>query len=153
MENRPDSTDSQLFESIGNLCMCANLRRASRVITALYDAFLQPSGLLATQFIVLGALGAQPSIALTPLAEKLGMDPTTLARNLKPLERDGLVQILTGTDRRQRVLKLTDQGLDRFMQAVPQWEQAQAAVIDQIGADRARVMLADWSELVAGASQ
>ncbi|MBI1257842.1 MAG: MarR family transcriptional regulator [Chloroflexi bacterium] len=144
--------DQQLLDRIGSLCMCANLRRASRVITALYDQYLQPSGLLATQFILLGALGAQPSIAVTPLAEKLGMDPTTLARNLKPLERDGLVQIATGSDRRQRILKLTDQGRNTFIQAVPLWEQAQAAVIDQIGTERAQIMLADWSDLVAVAN-
>src|SRR5262249_40351009 len=113
MENQQPSSDhQQLLNRIGHTCMCANLRRASRMITAFYDQVLQPSGLLATQFIVLGAIGAQPAIALTPLADRLGMDPTTLARNLKPLERDGLVQILTGSDRRQRVLKLTDQGLE-----------------------------------------
>src|SRR3954463_5640103 len=97
-QNRPAETEK--FERIGDLCLCANLRRASRMITTLYDTFLQPSGVATTQFILLAALGGQTSIALTPLADKLGMDSTTLARNLKPLERDGLVQIFAGADRR-----------------------------------------------------
>jgi DNA-binding MarR family transcriptional regulator len=153
METTPHPPESVQLARIGSLCMCANLRRASRAITALYDTFLQPSGLPTTQFILLCALGAQPSIALTPLAERLGMDPTTLARNLKPLERDGLVQILPGADRRTRILALTRRGADTLARALPLWEQAQAAVISQLGEDRAHVMLAEWSEIVSLASK
>ncbi|HVU11774.1 MAG TPA: MarR family transcriptional regulator [Phototrophicaceae bacterium] len=147
MDTEANQLDPEKIARIGDLCMCANLRRASRMVTAIYDTYLQPSGLLATQFILLASLGAQPSIALTPLAEKLGMDPTTLARNLKPLERDGLVEIFAGTDRRVRVLRLTDQGTAALRRALPLWEQAQAAVIRQVGEDRARLMLADWADL------
>lgn len=139
--------DTEQFGRIASLCTCANVRRAARAVTNLYDVFLQPSGLLATQFLLLVGLGAQPSITLTPLAERLGMDPTTLARNLKPLERDGLIQIVPGLDRRTRVLRLTDQGAERLAVARPYWEQAQACVIGQIGGDRWRTMLGDWSEL------
>ncbi len=146
---QPSPEQVQQLERIGSLCLCANLRRASRAITSLYDQFLQPSGLLATQFILLAALGGQAAIALTPLSEKLGMDPTTLARNLKPLERDGLVQILSGADRRTRVLSLTPRGQDRLALALPLWAQAQTAVISQLGAERAQIMLGDWLDIVS----
>ena len=132
------------FDRIGTQCACANLRKASRALTNVYDEFLQPSALLATQFQLLSAIGAS-SVAISPLAEALGMDPTTLARNLKPLERDGLVKISTGTDRRTRMLALTDSGLNRLAQAIPLWEKAQSWVISRIGKDRLQTMIGDWS--------
>jgi DNA-binding MarR family transcriptional regulator len=141
------------FERLAAICLCTNVRRASRMITKLYDDFLEPSGLLATQFIVLGAISAQPSIALTPLADKLAMDPTTLARNLKPLERDGFIEVLKGTDRRTRVLKITEQGLQTLARAYPFWEKAHTWMVSQIGEERSRNMVSDWAELVTLASK
>lgn len=141
------------FDRIAALCLCTNVRKASRMVTKLYDDFLQPSGLLTTQFIVLGAISAQPEIALTPLADRLGMDPTTLARNLKPLERDGLIEVAKGTDRRTRVLKITEQGLVSIAKAYPYWEQAHSYMINHLGEERSRIMLNDWADLVTLASK
>jgi len=72
-----------------------------------------------------------------------------LARNLKPLVREGLVEISEGKDRRKRMLKLTSLGEETLVKALPLWEQAQAYVIDHIGADRQQAMLRDWADLVA----
>jgi DNA-binding MarR family transcriptional regulator len=72
-----------------------------------------------------------------------------LARNLKPLERDGLVEISVGEDRRARLVKITETGLDALLKALPLWEEAQAWVINHIGEDRWRAMLADWKELAS----
>ena len=141
------------FDRIAAQCLCTNVRKASRMITKLYDDFLQPSGLLTTQFIVLGAISAQPEIALTPLADKLGMDPTTLARNLKPLERDGLIEVAKGVDRRTRVLKITEQGMASIAKAYPYWKQAHTWMISHLGEERSQVMIQDWSDLVALASK
>ena len=110
---------------------------------------MQTSGLLATQFLLLGAIAAHSPIAVTPLAEELVMDPTTLARNLKPLERDGLVEISKGADRRTRMLSITAQGKDALIRALPLWEEAQAWVIGQLGQGRWQRMLGDWSDLVS----
>ncbi len=140
--------DLSQFAQIPTQCTCANLRKTSRVITQLYDEFLAPSGLLATQFALLGAIGTSGSVALTPLAEQLAMDPTTLARNLKPLQCDGLVEISKGTDRRTRILRLTRRGETALVKAFPLWQQANTWVIGQIGAGRQRAMLGDWSNLV-----
>jgi DNA-binding MarR family transcriptional regulator len=139
----------EMFERVGKLCMCANLRQAARIITKIYDEFLQPAGVSSSQFILLGAIGANPSIAVTPLAEQLGMDPTTLARNLKVLERSGWVEVVKGADRRTRVVNLTEQGMAMSARALPFWQQAQAWVIEQIGEERYRTMLGDWSDMAA----
>jgi DNA-binding MarR family transcriptional regulator len=153
MPDRHPKPDLSQFQYVGNQCTCANLRKTSRVITQLYDEFLQPSGLLTTQFLLLGAIGTNSSIALTPLAQQLAMDPTTLARNLKPLQREGLVKISKGSDRRTRILRLTGLGETALVKAFPLWQQAQAWVIGQVGAARQQAMLGDWSDLVAHAQR
>lgn len=154
MTDEISQPDPDVYHRIATLCTNANLRNTARVITQLYDEFLEPSGLLGTQFRLLGAVAANGSIALTPLAEALSLDPTTLARNLKPLERDGLVEVSVGEDdRRMRVVTLTEAGLQALMKAIPLWEEAQAWIIDQLGEDRWRSMLADWAELVSLANK
>ncbi|RIK41292.1 MAG: MarR family transcriptional regulator [Chloroflexi bacterium] len=149
MQNRETQPDRDVYIRMGAICTCSNIRKAARVITQLYDEILHPSGLLATQALLLTAIAAHGSVALTPLAERMAMDRTTLARNLKPLERDGLVEIATGADRRTRVLRLTDRGQEALAKAIPLWEEAQAWVINQLGEERWRAMLGDWAELVS----
>ena len=129
-------------------CTCGNLRKAARVITELYDEFLEPSGLLITQFKLLGAVAAHGAVALSPLAEHLDLDPTTLARNLGPLAREGLVEVFPGEDRRKRLVRITERGQESLEMALPLWENAQAWVIGQLGDERWRGMIGDWANLI-----
>lgn len=129
MPKRPNFTD----------CSCFNLRRAVRRVTQIYDHALAPSGLKATQFSSLAVLaGNAPGegIAMTRLAEKLGMDRTTLTRNLGVLERDGLITVRTGDDPRSRMVALTIAGRTAFDHATPLWAEAQAKLAGHIGADQ-----------------
>src|SRR5713226_7185668 len=84
-------------------CACANLRKATRATTQLYDAMLRPSGLRATQFTLLVATRLIHTAPVTRLAKELGMDRTTLTRNLRLLERQGLIRVRPGRDRRVAV--------------------------------------------------
>jgi DNA-binding MarR family transcriptional regulator len=149
MPNETSQPDQNMYRRIVSSCVNANIRKASRAITQLYDEFLQPSGLLATQFRLLGAVASYGPLALAPLAEELALDPTTLARNLKPLEREGLLEISVGEDRRTRMIKITRKGQNTLMKALPLWEAAQAWVISYLGEDRWQTMLVDWNELSA----
>jgi DNA-binding MarR family transcriptional regulator len=153
MHQQVPQLNQAIFQRVVTLCTCGNLREAARVITQLYDEFLQPSGVSITQFKLLGALAAHDAIALSPLAEQLALDPTTLARNLKPLEREGLVTISVGEDRRTRLVRISEQGRAALAKALPLWEEAQAWVISQIGQERWRAMLGDWATLVSLAHQ
>ena len=71
----------------GKACTCGELRRAARAITLLYDNAFKSSGLLSTQLGVLDVICNTESIRISDLAEKQGMDRTTLTRNLSVLER------------------------------------------------------------------
>lgn len=79
--SQASQANQAIYERVVTLCACGNLRIAARIITQRYDAFLQPSGLLITQFKLLGTLATQSAIALSPLAEGLALDPTTLTHD------------------------------------------------------------------------
>jgi len=74
-----------LRNDVATVCVCRKTRETARKISRLYDDLLQPAGIKATQFTLLAAISVQGDATLTELAESLGMDRTTLSRNLKPL--------------------------------------------------------------------
>jgi len=103
-------SDKELRKKIGRTCACFNLRRAARVVTQRFDQVFRDTLITANQFSILMASYNQEGITLTKLAKALGMERTTLSRNLLLLERKGLVTIATGGDRRQRRIKITQDG-------------------------------------------
>lgn len=140
--------DSRQHDLDVALCTCANLRKATRVITQAFDAALQPAGLKATQFTVLATLARQGDGPLTLLADALVMDRTTLTRNLKPLVRKGLVRIDHEEDQRVRKVVLTDAGRTQFEAALARWKQTQARIQQQLGQDRWSGLLDDLAATV-----
>ncbi len=132
-------------------CTCFNLRKAARAVTQLYDEFLRPSNLRATQFSLLGVLAQAGTMSITHLADMAVMDRTTLKRNLELLEREGLVRIRPGADARVREVSLTQAARERLLAALPYWERAQAHVTSRLGAARTNRFLSDLSAAVAAA--
>jgi DNA-binding MarR family transcriptional regulator len=116
-------------------CACFNLRRASRLVAQVYDRYLLPSGLTNTQFALFAALSKLGPFSITGLAESLGMERTTLTRNLKLVERQGLVGIGPGKDARSRDVRLTDAGKAALEKAMPLWNQAQIRMVKTLGPD------------------
>ncbi len=107
-------------------CFCLHLRRSARQATQFYDDKLRGSGLRTTQFQLLSAIAGMGPTAQQPLADFMGMDRTTLTRNLALLKREGLVLLgKADGDRRERVITLTELGKARLAQALPLWQSAQ----------------------------
>jgi len=122
-------------------CICSTLRRATRAITATYDAALAPSGLRVTQFAVLRTLARLGPLPVTRLAAETALDRSTMGRNLDPLERRGLVRIEVGqADQRERVANLTATGEAAVETALPYWRQAQARVAALVDPSAVRVL-------------
>jgi DNA-binding MarR family transcriptional regulator len=124
-------------------CLCFRARRTARAITRLYEEALRPVGLHAPQLTLLGAVGmaGEDGQTMRRLSEMLAMDLTTLSRNLRPLERDGLVTVgrLEG-DRRVRVVHLTAAGDAMLLRALPLWERAHADVVTALGDTAAQAL-------------
>lgn len=109
-----------------SVCNGTALRKASRRISQLYDAALAPSGIKATQRTILAQVGRSEPTTVGELAEALVMDPGALAHTLKPLERDGLVDIaIDPADRRNRLITLTRRGRAKLAETDALWEKAQ----------------------------
>lgn len=123
------------------LCIGMHVRRASRIITQIYDEALRPLGLQLNQFTLLASIKLLGSTAITRLAEGLFMDQTTLTRNLKPLEKRGLIVITPGEDRRVRVVCLTQEGHMLLDSALPLWEKAQNRITEKFGAQQTQELL------------
>jgi DNA-binding MarR family transcriptional regulator len=126
-------------------CHCLAVRQASRHMTAFYDRFMAPFGLRSTQFSILSVLRRAGPLSINALAAELVMDRTTMGRNIRPLQRGGLVTALVGKDdRRSRQLRLTPRGRARISAARKGWAKAQAGFEAAFGQGRAgelRVLL------------
>jgi len=129
---------------VARTCTYFNVRRAARVLGETYDRALRPFGLKGTQFSVLVATALMEEATVGGLAEAIGADRTTMTRALGPLERDGWIASVSGDDRRERHVHLTDRGEERLADAVGAWDGAQRAVVEALG-DEA------WAGLLAGA--
>jgi DNA-binding MarR family transcriptional regulator len=113
-------------------CACQKARMAARAITRTYDDVLRPSGLRSTQFTILVAASMAGGISLSKLAAMLGLERTTLTRNLVAIEREGLVRVTSVNGRTRNVL-LTSRGAARLDQALPLWDQAQRQLRERLG--------------------
>ena len=142
----------ELDFSVTENCVCFNLRWASRVMTKFFDTELRRHGIRATQSTILIALKAKESWSMADLSEALGIERTTLVRNLKPLQRDGLVTA-DGGGRGGRVeLAITAKGRKQIEKIMPAWRAAQSAAVKTIGEQRWSGILADL-EAAASALQ
>jgi DNA-binding MarR family transcriptional regulator len=133
---------------VASSCAAANIRRASRVVSQLFAQALAPVDLEGTQFTVLIAAGATGGVPLSNLAEVLVMDRTTLSRNLKPLQRRGLVAVEPGEDRRVRLVSLTPAGRELLRRALPLWQRAQERLVTALGRGRFDALFRELHALV-----
>ena len=127
-------------------CMGMRVRRAARVVANHYDKHLKSTGLKGTQFTLLNTIFMNPAANIGKLADILGLDRTTLNRNLKPLEGRGLIRSGSGKDPRTRTLKLTKEGTKILQNALPYWLEAQSGVLETVDHRITRLM-DDLSEL------
>lgn len=123
----------QLADEVAGACACFKVRQAARLLTRIYDHALKGADLRATQFslLVAAALGDAPT--LSHLADILGMERTTLLRNLGPLERRGLIAVSPEGHRRARQVTVTQTGLQTLARALPLWRAAQERLRAMMG--------------------
>jgi DNA-binding MarR family transcriptional regulator len=108
-------------------CAGLNIRLAERRITRFLEARMQEAGLSLAQFGLMIQIAAAGDDTIGALAARLGLDQSTLSRNLRALEGDGLVEIaIVEKDLRRRAVWLTEQGARKLEAALPLWRRAHA---------------------------
>jgi DNA-binding MarR family transcriptional regulator len=130
---QPSDHDPDYMAAAG--CFCLASRQAARKITRLYDSYMQGSGVRATQFTILSQLMLRGEMPIGKLAGLLGMERTTLSRNLTLLEGKGWISISAGEDPRARMIEITTQGRSLVRRGFPYWSKAQAHIGKLLGAD------------------
>lgn len=132
---------TQISDKLSIECALFNMKRADRAISKIYAKHLSPVGLKGTQFTILMVLSNLSDATISMTAELLVMDRTTLTRALKPLERDGLVEVIPGEeDRRIRYVSITTNGRVLLERAIPLWKQAQAEFFKHMGKENWKLM-------------
>ena len=144
---KTEKSDLKKFFDLPALCPAFNIRAASRVITQLFDEILKPTGLQITQFAVLVGVVSLDSPSINQLAKGLVMDRTTLTRNLKPLEKDGLIKITSGDDKRTHFVKITPKGKSAMEKTLPYWEKARTVVSEEFGQKHLDGLLKDLANV------
>lgn len=139
----------ELNFSVHQNCVCFNLRRVARVVTQFFDAEMRRHGIRSTQGSVLAALNITGPSNMAGLSEILGMERTTLLRNLRPLQRDGLVTIEGGGHGARVELSITAKGRKQIEQLAPAWEAAQRKAVQVLGEKRWSALLADLDAVAA----
>jgi DNA-binding MarR family transcriptional regulator len=134
-------------------CAGWNVRLAARRITQFMDHELAATGLSLAQLGLMAAIAATDDDTLGALARRTGLDQSTLSRNLRTLEGEGLIEItMVEQDQRRRAVWLTEGGARRLERAIPIWRKAHARLASRVSPARAR-RLADESEALIKAAQ
>jgi DNA-binding MarR family transcriptional regulator len=128
-------------------CACANLRRAARAVTRLYNRELLSDGIEITQFTLMMTLNEVGEISQGELGEILALDSTSLTRMLKLLKDHGWVQAKEGDDRRFRLFRLSKAGREKFRQCVPHWKHAEEQLRAALGEKTMRGLGAALAEV------
>jgi DNA-binding MarR family transcriptional regulator len=145
--------EMELCREVRAMCACNQLRRATRRITRLYDATLAPTGVKVTQLPILVGLGSAGDLPVTALAEALGLERTTLTRNLAVLEERGLVSVAAAEeDARVRVVSLTEEGARVLAGALAAWNDVQDTVQARFGDQRLRTLYEELDALTSAVS-
>lgn len=132
------------------LCLCTNLRRAARGVSKHYDAALQGCGITAAQYSLLRHLQRLEQPSISSLAQAVGLERSTLGRNLRVLEGEGLITLAEGNDLRNRVVLLTELGLARLDLAQPLWALAQQRLVERLGEDNNEALIKLLDQLSRG---
>jgi len=127
-------------------CAGWNSRMAARRITQFLDREIAASGLTVAKIGLLSQIAVISDDTLGALAQRSGLEQSTLSRNLRTLEGEGLIEVaMAQTDLRRRVIWLTEKGAHQLEAAIPIWRAAQAKLAGFLSPDLARA-LADQTE-------
>lgn len=140
-KRRSEAAEVEPYDALS--CTHTSLRRAARQLTQLYDDALAPAGLTSAQALLVaqidelgGGQGAGPS--LQTLSKRLAIQISALTHALRPLVRDGVVELSPDAeDRRVKRARLTEQGLAQTQQMYALWRDTNGRIEDVLGVGNA----------------
>ena len=134
-------------------CACLSLRRATRIVTRIYDQELKKAQIEITQFGLLTALALTGGGTQKRLSGGFAMDSTTLSRTLDRMKKRGWISAKQGTDKREHILELTAAGKRQLAKEQPHWNRAESRLRNQLGESGWKDMRQVVSFLTKGATR
>ena len=125
-------------------CYCTNLRRSANAISDFYDEGLKETELTISQYYLLINLRRLNSANITHWAECVGLDRSTMVRNIKVLQSRGFIESAEGQG---KTFKLSETGEKALDAAAPIWSMAQKKIEAFLGEDDSRAILRIGSKL------
>jgi DNA-binding MarR family transcriptional regulator len=147
MESKAVLQAIERYRHKGFDCLCGNLRLATRVVTAAYDARLVASGLTSAQLGVIWCVLSAERASMLRIGELLVMEKSTVTRNVAVLRARGFVEVETGADARVKEVIATPAGRKAFARAIPHWQVAQREMSALLGSSRFRALVSETRHL------
>jgi DNA-binding MarR family transcriptional regulator len=145
---QPQKTLRTDARALVEACAGWNSRLAARRITKFLDREMAGLGVSVAQVGLMAQIAVISDDTLGALAQRTGLDQSTLSRNLRTLEGEGLIEIaVVETDLRRRAVWLTETGARRLEAAIPVWRKAHTKLAKLLSPDLAR-RLADEAEVL-----
>jgi DNA-binding MarR family transcriptional regulator len=151
MNKRTQPRKTLRTDAAALVATCAGLhsRLTARRITQFLDRELAAGGLSTAQIGLMAQIAAAADDTLGALAQRTGLDQSTLSRNLRALEGGGLVEIaIVESDLRRRMVWLTETGARRLEKAIPVWRAAHAKLAERLSVELARRLASEAETLI-----
>jgi DNA-binding MarR family transcriptional regulator len=130
-------------------CTNFKLRQLTRRVSQQCEPFFSETGLKTTQYSLLSHIDQLGPLRPGELARRMGLDASTLTRNLQPLLAGGWVQLLPGEDARSRQVLVTPAGRAKREAMKADWKRAQLALNARLGDERVQRLHALIDECLA----
>jgi len=145
-----DLSELGIGDDVKNVCACFQLRKAARAITQLYDGYIHKAGVTPNQFSLLMVAYQAGELSPSEMARIAVLDKTTLTRNLRLLEKQGLLETTPSqTDRRAKVIRITPAGIETLRRVMPHWEAAQKQLAESLGSGNFDRLMASLEQVIA----
>lgn len=138
---KPCSIDKDSIEIVVNSCIEYTIRKTERAISSLYDDLISLPEIKSTQFSILAAIKHYGQVSINNLAKGLQVDRTTLSRTIRKLQENGWINIVEKSDKRIKLLELTEKGCQLVATLLPRWNRTHQLMIKGIGGQE------NWIEL------
>ncbi|MCD8223600.1 MAG: MarR family winged helix-turn-helix transcriptional regulator [Clostridiales bacterium] len=119
-------------------CYCTNLRRCAAFISDFYDKSMKKIGLTIAQYYLLINLSGMKSANITHWAQRVGLDRSTMVRNVRVLEKYGYITLTEGHG---KTYVLTSFGNETLSAAIPVWEKLQKQIESFLGKEDTAAIL------------
>jgi DNA-binding MarR family transcriptional regulator len=146
----PTAASQKMVNAIATNCLSVRLRLMNRMVGAIYDEALRPHGIKASQLNILVAVSAFGRATCQQLCQMLHMDPSTLSRAMKRLQKNHWLQIEPSGEGKILKVEVAHAGFKKIEDAYPDWQRAQDKTAEVLGESTAESIIAAGNKHLLG---